>query len=785
MFNFAEDLDFAPAAPMGASTDTPMVKLQDIIASLNPPQQEAVAHTEGPLLVLAGAGTGKTRVLTTRLANILLSGKAAPHNVMAVTFTNKAAKEMQQRVESLIGASAAGMWLGTFHGIGARMLRSHPEPLGLKQNFNIIDSDDQKRICDELLKEYNIDATQFPARLVAGIISRFKDNALTPDKLSMDDAQNINGMAKQLYAAYQARLEALNVVDFGDLLLKPLLLLKDRPDILERYQRQLKYVLVDEYQDTNAVQYLWLRLLTVAHKNLCVVGDDDQSIYGWRGAKVENILRFEKDFDNAKVVRLEQNYRSTSNILTAASSVISHNKTRHGKDLWTADKAGEKIEVHPQMSDLDEARLVADRAQEAPNENRQYADYAVLVRMAAQTRTFEEAFIKAGLPYVIVGGLKFYDRKEIRDAIAYVRLIANPSDDLAFLRIVNVPKRGLGNATLQILDNEARAHKISLIEATQRCLDGQLLAKKAASTLGLFLDMLHHWRKLAEDFTPDRLVEKILEESGYAEMLRTSKDADAKTRLENLKELIRALQDYADLTSFLEHVSLVMDGEDKNEDAVRLMTIHAAKGLEFDTVFLPGFEEGVFPHQRAMNEEGVKGVEEERRLAYVAITRAKRQLIISYAASRRMYGQFIPGTPSRFLEEIPADCLNTLAMPEAHSFAAFNPAARYAQGQNMRDGGGNFGQRPQWGSRTDKRTNLSGASAVTPATPMLAMRAEAREADALDIPHPVGARVFHQKFGYGKVMRIDGKGENARLTIKFDKAGEKTLVSGLAKLAAA
>jgi len=774
MFDFAED--HTPAQP---ATQSHAAKLQELILTLNPPQQKAVEATEGPLLVLAGAGTGKTRVLTTRLANILLSGRAAPHNILAVTFTNKAAKEMQHRVEELVGASAAGMWLGTFHGLGARMLRMHPEPAGLRPNFNIIDSDDQKRICDELLKEYNIDSTQFPARLVVGIISRFKDNALTPDKLSMDDAQNINGMAKQIYTAYQARLEALNVADFGDLLLKSLMLLKERPDILARYHQQIKYILVDEYQDTNAVQYLWLRLLTTTHKNICVVGDDDQSIYGWRGAKVENILRFEKDYDNAKVIRLEQNYRSTSKILAAASGVISHNKTRHGKELWTADTGGNQIEVHPLMSDLDEARLVADRAQKAPNEGNLYADNAVLVRMAAQTRTFEEAFIKAGLPYVIVGGLKFYDRKEIRDAIAYVRLIANPQDDLAFQRVVNVPKRGIGDASLQILTTESRNHNIPLTEATQNAIAAQILPKKAASSLGLFTDMLHHWRKLAEDLTPDRLVEKVLEESGYAEMLRTSKDADAKTRLENLKELIRALQDYADLTSFLEHVSLVMDGEDKNEDAVRLMTIHAAKGLEFDTVFLPGFEEGVFPHQRAMNEEGVKGVEEERRLAYVAITRAKRQLIISYAASRRMYGQFIPGSPSRFLEEIPEDCLNTLAMPEAHSFSAFNPASSYSNGNTQ---GAAYGGRPQWGSRTDKRTNYSGANTAQPATPMLAMRAEARDANALDIPHPVGSRVFHQKFGYGKIARIDGKGENARLTIKFDKAGKKNLVSGLAKL---
>lgn len=728
-----------------------MPDLTTLLTDLNEPQREAVEALDGPLLVLAGAGTGKTKVLTTRLANLIASGKAQPHNILAVTFTNKAAKEMASRVEHILGTSTAGMWLGTFHALGARFLRMHAERVGLQPDFTILDTDDQKRLIDQILKERNLDTSRFPPRLVASVISRWKDNAWTPGDVPADEGEAVNGQGIALYGEYQRRLLALNACDFGDLLLHMLVLFRDHQDILSKYQNQLRYVLVDEYQDTNAVQYLWLRLLTMEHKNICVVGDDDQSIYAWRGAQVGNILKFEKDFVGAKVVRLEQNYRSTGQILQAASELISHNRERHGKTLWTNDGDGEAVELHPVADDHEEARMVADRVESHLSSGLTYNHHAVLVRTAAQTRSFEERFVQSGVPYIVVGGLKFYERKEIRDAIAYLRLIANPRDDLAFNRIINVPKRGVGNAAMQTLEAAARSQNLPLLAAAEYCVERQEFSGKALNNIRQFVEHMQRWQQSVDTTTPDALVENVLEDAGYSEMLRNDKDPDAKTRLDNLKELMRAMQEYPDLQSFLEHVSLVMDEESTSDDAVKLMTVHAAKGLEFDTVFLPGFEDGLFPHQRSLNEEGMKGVEEERRLAYVAMTRARRQLILSYTSARRMYGQFQPSVASRFLQEIPDSCLKTVASTNTYS-----------------------SYRPAWGSRMDQRAVSDYAK---PAEPLMPYTNTNQATD-----YPIGSRIFHQKFGYGRIHRTEGNGEQERLVINFDKAGQKTLMAALAKI---
>ena len=732
--------------------------VQSIITSLNPPQAEAVQHLNGPLLVLAGAGTGKTRVLTTRLANLIATGTASPRNIMAVTFTNKAAKEMAERVEHLIGESTAGMWLGTFHSLGARLLRRHAERMGLRPDFTILDTDDQKRLLTEILRDHNMDTTEYPPRNLASLISRWKDNAWLPKDVPSDQDGFAQGRAITLYKDYQNRLKALNACDFGDLLLLPVELFKKHPDVLADYQNRLTHILVDEYQDTNAVQYLWLRLLSMTNKNICVVGDDDQSIYGWRGAQVGNILRFEKDYDGAKVVRLEQNYRSTGNILKAASAVISHNSERHGKTLWTEIDDGEKVHVHPVIDDREEARLIADACDRHMRDGGSYADCAVLLRTAAQTRSLEEYFIKAGVPYVILGGMKFYERKEVRDAIAYIRLVNNQQDDLAFQRIVNVPRRGVGKAALESIQTKARERTLPLLAATQIALQEGEISGKAKTELTRFCDNINLWRTFGGVGSdeggqcPDTLMEQILEESGYLDMLRNDKDPDAKTRIDNLKELIRAMQDYPSLSSFLEHVSLVMDADqDTLDESVRMMTVHAAKGLEFDYVFLPGFEDGIFPHQRSLNETGHQAVEEERRLAYVAITRARKKLVISYTASRRLYGQFQPSAASRFLMEIPDECL------EMHAQT-----------------GSAYAHRPQYGSRTDYRN--TGDYGRRPAEPLISYAAKSNS------DWDVGDRVFHQKFGYGRIKTTDGDGENARITIAFDKAGTKQLVASLAKL---
>ena len=728
-----------------------------LLQGLNPQQREAAAHTEGPLLVLAGAGTGKTKVLTSRLGYILQNGLAFPNEIMAVTFTNKAAREMAERVERLVGQSAtAGGWLGTFPALGVRLLRRHAEQAGLQPDFSIIDVDDQKRLLKTIIGEAGIDETRWPARQLAGIISRWKDNGWKPEDVPAEEDRAFDNKGRALYARYQQQLKALNAADFGDLLLKALDLFRDHPDIARFYQNKIRYVLVDEYQDTNAVQYMWLRLLVMGHKNICVVGDDDQSIYAWRGAQVENILRFETDFPGAKVVRLEQNYRSKGNILKAASGVIQHNKTRHGKTLWTEAEEGEKVELHPVFDGREEARMIAERIERGVRDGAAYGDHAILVRTAAQTRPLEERLMQQGIGYVVVGGLRFYERKEIRDIVAYMRLIYSDSDSLAFERIVNVPKRGIGDSTIKSLQEMTRSDNTSMLSSAQKAVTQGLLPPRAMTPLRDLLDKINGWRKIVDETTLDRLAEQVAEDSGYMEMLRTDKNKEeARGRIENIKELVRALQEYGDLEAFLEHVSLVMDRDDnaENADHVILTTVHAAKGLEFNTVFIPGFEEGIFPHQRSLNEEGMKGLEEERRLAYVAITRARKKLILSYTSSRQMYGQWQPSTASRFIDELPEDCVQLVG--SSNSYGSGRPqVGSYMDGRSA----GDYGRRRE---------------------PLLAHES-VPNINTTDFAN--GQRVFHQKFGYGTVKRSEGTGSSARLIIQFEKAGQKKLVASMANL---
>src|SRR5215471_7744620 len=630
---------------------------------LNDAQRRAVEAVDGPVLVLAGAGTGKTRVLTTRLAYILATGRAFPAELLAVTFTNKAAREMRERLEAMIGRAAEGVWLGTFHAIASRILRRHAELVGLKSSFTILDTDDQIRLLKQLLAAENIDERRWPARLLLAIIQRWKDRGLGPEKVSRADAGDVaRGKAIDLYRQYQERLTTVNAVDFGDLLLHNLTLLTGNPDILADYQRRFRYLLVDEYQDTNVAQYLWLRLLAQQRRNLCCVGDDDQSIYSWRGAEIGNILRFETDFPGARIIRLEQNYRSTSHILGAAAGMIAQNGGRLGKTLWTEAGEGEKVVVRAVWDALDEARWVGDEIEALQRKGHALSEVAILVRAAFQTREFEERFISLALPYRVIGGPRFYERQEIRDALAYLRLINQPADDLAFERILNVPRRGIGSATVQELHSLARAGRLPLVEAARALTGSARLRPAARNALAAFISTLDRWRAQAETTSHTDLVQIVLDESSYTAMWQADRSPDAAGRLENLKELVVAMAEFENLGGFLEHVSLVMDNAaEAGGDMVNLMTLHSAKGLEFDTVFLPGWEDGLFPNQRAMEEHGLSALEEERRLAYVGLTRARHRAYVSFAANRRIHGQWQNAIRSRFVDELPPDHIEIAA----------------------------------------------------------------------------------------------------------------------------
>ena len=702
---------------------------------LNSCQREAVEATDGAVLVLAGAGTGKTRVLTTRLAHIMMQGKARPWEILAVTFTNKAAREMKERVARLLGAEVDDWWLGTFHAMGARLLRTHAEAAGLKPNFTILDADDQTRLVKQLMGVRGLDEKRWPARTVLAIIQRWKDRGLEPGAVT-DGEDAADGRALALYADYQERLSALNAADFGDLLLHCLTLFRTHPDILERYQRKFRYILVDEYQDSNVAQYLWLRLLAQGSGNICCVGDDDQSIYSWRGAEVGNILRFEKDFPGAKLIRLERNYRSTPEILAAASALIANNQGRLGKTLWTEAGSGDKVQILGLWDGEEEARATVGEIQNLATKSEPLDGMAVLVRAGFQTREFEERLIKLAIPYRVIGGPRFYERMEIRDAIAYLRVIAQPDDDLAFERIVNVPRRGLGTVTLRTLHDLARGLGVPLTGAVTRLLETDDLSPRARTTLTALRADFGRWRDLAGAIPHVELAEIVLDESGYSAMWMNHKSPDAPGRLENLKEMILAMEDFADLREFLDHVSLVMENEDQGiDDKVNLMTLHGAKGLEFDTVFLPGWEEGLFPHPLALDESGNRGLEEERRLAYVGLTRARKRAIVSFAANRRIYGRWLSAIPSRFIDELP---------PE-HTVRT-SVTGQYGHGLAER------------GTRFVSRTN-DGDSGM--------------DADA-DAPGlAIGQRIFHQKFGYGVITATDGP----KLDIRFDKAGRKKVMA--------
>jgi DNA helicase-2/ATP-dependent DNA helicase PcrA len=747
----------------------PSVAAPPYLAGLNPEQRAAVEAMDGPVLVLAGAGTGKTRVLTTRLAHILATRRAWPSQILCVTFTNKAAREMKERIGTLIGGAVEGMpWLGTFHSIAARCLRRHAELAGLRSNFTILDSDDQLRLMKQVMAAEGIDDKRWPARTLAGMIDGWKNRGVAPNDVPAGEAQAFGfGKGAKLYAQYQARLKALNAADFGDLLLETLRILRAHPPILADYRERFRYMLVDEYQDTNAVQYLWLKLLAGSHANVCVVGDDDQSIYGWRGAEVENILRFERDFPGARVIRLERNYRSTATILGAASGLIAANQGRLGKTLWTdSGNKGEKIAVQGVWDAEEEARDLASEAENLHTQGHVWAQMAVLVRASFQMREFEDRFIALGLPYRVIGGPRFYERQEIRDAMAYLRLIAQGDDDLAFERIVNKPKRGIGNSSLAKLNQFARAHKLPLLTAARQMVEGAELPPKARKALAALAADIARWSVAAQSLPHTELAEMVLEESGLTDMLKADKSPEAPGRLDNLKEFVRSMESFESLAAFLEHVSLVMEiAQDESDDRINLMTLHAAKGLEFDTVFLPGWEEGLFPSQRTLDESGQEGLEEERRLAYVGLTRARKRARISFAANRRVYGSWQSTLPSRFIREIPEEHID-MALDDSFMGAGFRDNMEPATFGSTYDS-------PGW-RRAQEHVRADRATVHVRARPPVieAQATHAQTSDPSAAHFAQGARVFHQKFGYGRVRSVDGN----KLTVAFDKAGEKRVI---------
>ncbi len=768
---------------------------QPYLDGLNPAQREAVETMDGPVLMLAGAGTGKTRALTARIVHLMNTGRARPNEILAVTFTNKAAREMKNRVGSMLGQPVEGMpWLGTFHAICVKLLRRHAELAGLKSNFTILDTDDQLRLLKQLVAAESIDDKRWPARMLAGIIDDWKNRALTPDKIPAADAGAYNHLGPKIYAAYQTRLKELNCCDFGDLLLHMVTIFQTYDDLLKQYQRWFKFILVDEYQDTNVAQYLWLRLLAAGHKNICCVGDDDQSIYGWRGAEVGNILRFEKDFPGSHVVRLEQNYRSTPHILAAASGVIAGNEGRLGKTLWTDAQEGEKLRLIGHWDGEEEARWIGDEIESMQRGTRGLRKFsldhmAILVRASHQMRAFEDRFLTIGLPYRVIGGPRFYERMEIRDAMAYFRVVTSPDDDLAFERIANTPKRGLGKVAMQKIQGTARANGTNLIEGARRLLDEKGIGGKGAAELRILIEGIDRWSSklhgprieandesvldnggpIRMEFAPSEishveLAEIILDESGYTTMWQNDKTPEAPGRLENVKELVKALEQFENLQGFLEHVSLIMDNEKENEgEKVSIMTLHAAKGLEFPAVFLPGWEDGLFPSQRSMDESGQKGLEEERRLAYVGITRAEEICTISFAANRFVFGQWQNALPSRFIDELPEQHVEVLTPPGLYggSFGAAMPKSTLHEAAAE----ANVYNSPGW-RRLQSRAGTRGMS----------QPAEAKNI-TIDMTatssFTMGERVFHQKFGYGAIIGIEGD----KLEVAFEKAGDKKIVA--------
>ncbi len=724
------------------------------LENLNPEQRLAVETTQGPILVLSGAGTGKTKVLTTRLAYILSRHLAQPWECLVVTFTNRAAKEMKERVYNIIGETANSVWLGTFHSICVKILRNHAELVGLNSNFTILGEDDQKRLIKQICEQNNIDDKKYPPQSIIEKISLWKDKGITVDKIDKDFKSNT---LTKLYTLYQSRLKELNCVDFGDIILYALEILMKHPDISEKYQNRFKYIMIDEYQDTNVSQYLLIRLLCQKHRNLCCVGDDDQSIYSWRGAEIENILRFNRDFNDAQTIRLERNYRSTQHILSAASSLIGNNSGRLGKTLKVAETSpalkveNHKIQVISTYSGDDEAGFVSEEIANNFHNGYSYSDMAILVRTAAQTRAFEEKFISEAIPYQVIGGLKFYERAEIRDALAYFRVILQPSDDLAFERIINKPARGIGAKSVEKFQTEARNSHISLYAAVEKMLANGEITGKSKTSLTLLMNNFKQWRQSAQSLSPDNLASLVLEDSGYFDMLKNDSSAEAPGRIENLKELLNVMSDeenYPTLADFMEHVSLVMDNDnDSNENKVRLITLHSAKGLEFKVVFLPGWEENLFPHQRALD-EGENALEEERRLAYVAITRAQHRLYISMAHSRRVYGQWQQNIPSRFINELPKTDIEIINKCSYFSANKFTPYSSYKKN--------NFNSYEEISYDGDKRYSY-----VKEKT-----------------NNNLGKKVYHQTFGYGTIVAQDGN----TVKVCFNNGSIKKLMSSYLKI---
>ncbi len=782
----------------------------DYLEKLNPEQRLAVETLDGPVLVLAGAGTGKTRVLTTRIAHILATGRAWPSQILAVTFTNKAAREMKERVEGYVGDSVEGMpWLGTFHSIGVKILRRHAELVGLKSGFTILDMDDQLRLMKQVIEAEGLDKDRWPARQLAALIDSWKNRGLTPEKVPGNEAYGFAaGKGRDLYAAYQRRLKDLNACDFGDLLLESLRLFLENPDVLAQYHDRFRYILVDEYQDTNVAQYMWLRLLSqrtgaAGSVNLCCVGDDDQSIYGWRGAEVDNILRFENDFPGATVIRLERNYRSTGHILAAASHLIAENEDRLGKTLFTDGAPGEKVSVTGLWDDEEEARTVADDIEALRRDGHALNEIAILVRASYQMRVLEDRFITTGMPYRVIGGPRFYERAEIKDAIAYFELVLNPDNDLKFERIVNVPKRGIGDTSVKRIRELAMARGVSLFQGARMMVETDDISGKARRSLSQLLGYFDRWRKQLPDMAHTELAELILDESGYTAMWQNDKSPQAQSRLENLKELVRFMHEFESLAGFLEHVSLVMDADKANDgDRVSIMTLHAAKGLEFDTVFLTGWEEGLFPSQRTLDESGKAGLEEERRLAYVGLTRAKKNAHVSFTQNRRNRGLYQSALPSRFVDELPEAHVDVkeASSPFSHPLTRTATSSRFGNpyGQSRFDraaqdaewqerGASNSGsydtpgwKRAQaWAAETEqalkKKSKPKGprSSGGADARAPLTIEGELVAASTIETDFRKGERIFHQKFGYGQITQVDGN----KLTIDFEKAGEKRVAA--------
>jgi len=773
----------------------------DYLAGLNPEQAEAVETLDGPVLVLAGAGTGKTRVLTTRIAHILSTNRAFPSQILAVTFTNKAAREMKERIALLVGGAVEGMpWLGTFHSIGVKLLRRHSELVGLSSSFTILDTDDVVRLIKQLIQAEGIDDKRWPAKQFAGMIDTWKNKGLGPAEIPEGDARAFaNGKGRELYTAYQARLKTLNACDFGDLLLHPINMFRQNPDVLKEYHQRFRYILVDEYQDTNTAQYMWLRLLAQRPKgelqNVCCVGDDDQSIYGWRGAEVDNILRFEKDFPGAKVIKLERNYRSTEHILGAAAHLIAHNEGRLGKTLFTdrSDPDDVKVQVHASWDSEEEARAIGEEIEQlqrgdSSGVRHNLNDMAILVRASFQMREFEDRFVTLGLNYRVVGGPRFYERLEIRDAMAYFRLVCQPADDLAFERIVNTPKRGLGDTTVRALHDYARVRDIPMLAAAADIIETDEMKPKPRKALFDVVQSFRRWQGLLENTPHTELAEQIIEESGYTDMWKNDKSAEAPGRLENLKELIRSMDSFESMRGFLEHVALVMDAEQNEDmDAVSIMTLHSAKGLEFETVFLPGWEEGLFPHQRSLDESGRAGLEEERRLAYVGLTRAKRRCHIWFVSNRRIHGLWQSTIPSRFLDELPETHVEVAEMEQSYGGygrggygqSRFDKADPFANsystpGWKRAQANKTDATRDNWGSRSGHAVERIGYGESGPKTRTIDGELVAKSTSAEPSKFAVGDRVFHIKFGNGNVCEIEGN----KLTIDFDRAGQKRVLDG-------